>query len=130
MNHAAARVHPLHLPAWRARLLLIGLLLWFVGLMGRAIYLQGLNNDFLRQKGESRYARAIELPATRGMIVDRNNEPLAISTPVESVAASPSDVALTRDQETRLARLLETDVADLRRKLADDKREFVYLKRQ
>ncbi|HEY9447689.1 MAG TPA: penicillin-binding protein 2 [Burkholderiales bacterium] len=130
MSRAAIHVHPLRLPAWRARLLLIGLLLWFVGLMGRAVYLQGLNNDFLRQKGESRYARVIQLPATRGMIVDRNNEPLAISTPVESVAASPDDVDLSRDQEARLARLLETDVADIRRKLADDKREFVYLKRQ
>lgn len=130
MNQAALHVHPLRLPAWRARFLLIGLLIWFVGLMGRAIYLQGLNNDFLRQKGESRYSRVIELPATRGMIVDRNNEPLAISTPVESVAASPGDVTLTSEQAARLARLLETDVAELRRKLADDKREFVYLKRQ
>jgi cell division protein FtsI (penicillin-binding protein 3) len=94
------------------------------------VYLQGLNNDFLRQKGESRYSRVIDLPATRGMIVDRNNEPLAISTPVESVAASPGDVTLTNDQAARLARLLETDVSELRHKLAEDKREFVYLKRQ
>jgi len=130
VNQAAIHVHPLRLPAWRARLLLLGLLIWFVGLMGRAIYLQGLNNDFLRQKGESRYSRVIELPATRGMIVDRNNEPLAISTPVESVAASPGDVTLTNEQAARLARLLETDLGELRRKLADDKREFVYLKRQ
>ena len=130
MNQAAFHIHQLRLPAWRARVLLIGLLLWFVGLTGRAVYLQGLNNDFLRQKGESRYSRVIDLPATRGMIVDRNNEPLAISTPVESVAASPADVTLTNDQAARLARLLETDVGDVRRKLADDKREFVYLKRQ
>jgi cell division protein FtsI (penicillin-binding protein 3) len=130
LNQAAIHIHPLRLPAWRARVLLIGLLVWFIALMGRAVYLQGLNNDFLRQKGESRYSRVIDLPATRGMIVDRNNEPLAISTPVESVAASPDDVTLTNDQAARLARLLEMDVSDLRRKLAEDKREFVYLKRQ
>lgn len=130
MNQAAIHIHPLRLPAWRARVLLIGLLVWFIALTGRAVYLQGLNNDFLRQKGESRYSRVIDLPATRGMIVDRNNEPLAISTPVESVAASPDDVTLTNDQAARLARLLEMDVSDLRRKLAEDKREFVYLKRQ
>lgn len=130
MNRAALNIHPLNLQAWRARVLLIGLLLWFAGLAGRAVYLQGLNNDFLRQKGESRYARQIELPATRGMIVDRSNEPLAISTPVESVAASPGDVSLTGEQAVRLARLLETDVNELKRKLTDDKREFVYLKRQ
>ncbi len=130
MNQAALKMHPLRLPAWRARVLLVGLLVWFFALLGRAVYLQGLNNDFLRQKGESRYERVIDLPATRGMIVDRNNEPLAISTPVESVAASPADVTLDNEQASRLARLLEMDITELRRKLADEKREFVYLKRQ
>ncbi len=120
----------LRLPTWRSRLLLVALLAWFLALAGRAFYLQGLHNDFLRQKGESRYSRVIELSATRGMIVDRNNEALAISTPVESVAASPADVQAGEGQLARLARLLETDVADLRKRLADSRREFVYLKRQ
>jgi len=106
------------------------LLAWFAALAGRALYLQGLHNDFLQQKGESRYSRVIELSATRGRIVDRNNEPLAISTPVESVAASPADMEMTSDELKRLARLLETDVAELGRKLADTRRDFVYLKRQ
>jgi len=125
--------HPhlaLQLPAWRSRLLLLALLAWFAALALRAVYLQGLHNDFLQQKGESRYARVIDLSATRGAIVDRNNEPLAISTPVESVAASPADIEITPDQLRRLARLLGTDAADLRKKLADTRREFVYLKRQ
>ena len=96
----------------------------------RALYLQGLHNDFLQAKGESRYSRVIALSATRGMIVDRNNEPLAISTPVESVAASPADMRDHAEQTARLARLLEMDAAELQRRLADTKREFVYLKRQ
>ncbi len=120
----------LQLPAWRSRLLLIAVLAWFVVLAGRAFYLQGLHHDFLQQKGESRYSRVIELSATRGMIVDRNNEPLAISTPVESVAASPADVEASAEQLVRLARLLEIDVSDLGKKLSDRSREFVYLKRQ
>jgi cell division protein FtsI (penicillin-binding protein 3) len=120
----------LKLPAWRSRLLLVLLLAWFAALAGRAFYLQGLHNDFLQQKGESRYARVIELSATRGRIVDRHNEQLAISTPVESVAASPADIEMTADQVKRLARLVELDVAELTRKLADTRREFVYLKRQ
>jgi cell division protein FtsI (penicillin-binding protein 3) len=120
----------LQLPAWRSRLLLIAVLAWFMVLGGRAFYLQGLHNDFLQQKGESRYSRVIELSATRGMIVDRNNEPLAISTPVESVAASPADVEASAEQLVRLARLLDIEVAELRRKLSDSRREFVYLKRQ
>ncbi len=130
MNHAARLQLDLKLPAWRSRLLLAGLLLWFVALAVRAFYLQGLNNDFLQQKGESRYSRVIEISATRGMIVDRNNEPLAISTPVESVAASPADIEITPEQTLKLAALLETDVGEIRRKIADSKREFVYLKRQ
>jgi cell division protein FtsI (penicillin-binding protein 3) len=130
LNHAARLQLDLKLPAWRSRLLLAGLLLWFVALAVRAFYLQGLNNDFLQQKGESRYSRVIEISATRGMIVDRNNEPLAISTPVESVAASPADIEITPEQTLKLAALLETDVGEIRRKIADSKREFVYLKRQ
>jgi cell division protein FtsI (penicillin-binding protein 3) len=118
------------LPAWRSRVLLGLLLVWFLALTGRAFFLQGLHNDFLQQKGESRYSRVVELTATRGRIVDRNNEPLAISTPVESVAASPADVEITPEQAKRLARLLETDAAELRKKLSDTQRDFVYLKRQ
>jgi cell division protein FtsI (penicillin-binding protein 3) len=115
---------------WRSRLLLLALLGWFVVLGGRALYLQGLHNDFLQAKGESRYSRAITLLATRGMIVDRHNEPLAISTPVESVAASPADIVLAPDQAVKVAKLLQMDVAELKRRLSDVKREFVYLKRQ
>ena len=130
MSPAALPQLALRLPAWRSRLLLLLLLAWFAVLAGRALFLQGLHNDFLQQKGESRYSRVIELSATRGRIMDRNSEPLAISTPVESVAASPADAEMTPEQLKRLARLLETDVAELKRKLSDTHREFVYLKRQ
>ena len=130
MNTAATALPLLKLPSWRSHLLLAGLLLWFAALAARALYLQGLNNDFLQQKGESRYSRVIEISATRGMILDRNNEPLAISTPVESVAASPADIEITPGQLQRLAALLEIDAGEVQRKLADPRREFVYLKRQ
>jgi len=120
----------LRLPAWRSRLLLIGLLMWFVALAGRALYLQGLHNDFLQRKGELRYSRVIEISATRGMIVDRNKEPLAISTPVESVAASPADIEISPEQTLKLANLLEMSIGEVRKKFSDLKREFIYLKRQ
>lgn len=127
----ATRPEPaLRFPAWRSSFLLLGLLAWFVALIGRALYLQGLNNDFLQAKGESRYTRVIEISATRGMIVDRAREPLAISTPVESVAASPADIEITPERLARLAKLLEMDAAELSRRIADTNREFVYLKRQ
>src|SRR5688572_12227876 len=118
------------LPAWRARLLLGLLLAWLAVLAGRSFYLQSLNHGFLQQKGESRYSRVIDISATRGKIVDRHNEPLAISTPVESVAASPADVEMTREQAQRLSRLLNLNAADLKKKLADTSRQFAYLKRQ
>jgi cell division protein FtsI (penicillin-binding protein 3) len=130
MNASASPALALKFAPWRSRLLLLALIVWFAVLGGRALYLQGLHNDFLQAKGESRYSRVMTLSATRGMIVDRNNEPLAISTPVESVAASPADIEASAGDITKLARLLEMDASEVRRKLSEGKREFVYLKRQ
>jgi len=56
------------LPTWRSNLLLIVIGAWFIGLTGRALWLQALNNDFLQRKGESRYLREVEIGASRGMI--------------------------------------------------------------
>ena len=117
------------LPLWRARLLVILLLLWFVALLVRALYLQVLNNDFLREKGDARYSRVIELSAHRGMITDRHGDPLAISTPVESIWASPQDVELKPGKARELARLLGVSGTEIEKNLADVNKEFVYLKR-
>jgi cell division protein FtsI (penicillin-binding protein 3) len=86
-------------------------------------------NDFLQQKGESRYARVIELSATRGRIADRSGDMLAVSTPVKSVWAIPEDARLTPAQARELAGLLEMDVRELNRRLASEK-DFVFIKRQ
>ncbi len=130
MRPAPARTPVTCLPAWRANLLLVVMLAWFIGLAGRALWLQALNNDFLQRKGESRYSRVVEIGASRGMIVDRNNEPLAISTPVEAVAASPADVEAEPAELRNLAQLLNISNDELRTRLSDTQREFVYLKRQ
>jgi len=107
MKFAASPVLTLTLPTWRSRLLLAAFAAGFAVLLGRAVYLQGLNNDFLQAKGESRYSRVIEIPANRGRILDRNGEALAISTPVKSVWAIPGEVRLNRRQLARLAALLD-----------------------
>jgi len=117
------------LPAWRARVVVVLLLGGLVVLAGRSAYLQVVRNDFLQQKGESRYSRLIELSATRGRISDRQGDVLAVSTPVKSVWAIPEDAQLTPAQGRELAQLLDLDVRELNRKLAGD-REFVFLKRQ
>src|SRR6185437_5072143 len=121
------------LPAGRSRLLVGLLLLGLAGLTGRAAYLQGMNNGFLQQKGESRYSRVLEMSAHRGMITDRHGEPLAISTPVESVWASPQDMNAPPEQLKKLANLIEMDIGEVRKRLNGQpygqRRDFVYLKR-
>ena len=117
------------LPAWRMRVVMWALLAAFAGLIGRSLYLQGYANDFLRQKGESRYERIIEISATRGRIVDRHGDVLAVSTPVKSVWAIPEDAKLAPQQARALAQLLEIDVRELNAKLASE-RDFVFVKRQ
>ncbi|MCE9632843.1 MAG: penicillin-binding protein 2 [Methylophilales bacterium] len=127
---AQAQALAMRLPSWRRRWLLIGLLACFGLLLGRSIYLQGMHRDFLQQKGDQRYSRTISLFAHRGMITDRNKEPLAISTPVESVWASPADVEIAPNLTKKLAELLKLKPADINKKLKNDDKEFVYLKRR
>jgi cell division protein FtsI (penicillin-binding protein 3) len=102
----------------------------FVLVTARAAYLQGMHTGFLQEKGEARYSRVIEVPATRGRIADRNGEALAISTPVRSVWAIPGSVPADPAQMKRLSALLEMDPDELGRRVADTSRDFVYLKRQ
>lgn len=119
------------LPPSRMRWVGIGLGLLFAALLGRAIYLQLVKQDFLQNQGAARYSRTIQLEAYRGVITDRNGEPLAISTPVQSIWASPADMEpVPVDKISQLARLLEMDPTEISRKLADKRREFLYLKRQ
>ncbi|PKO49800.1 MAG: cell division protein, partial [Betaproteobacteria bacterium HGW-Betaproteobacteria-21] len=117
------------LPVWRSRFVLMVLLGCMLVLVGRALFLQGINNEFLQAKGEMRYARVLEVPATRGRITDRNGDMFAVSTPVRSVWAIPTDVNLEPGEARQLAKLLEMDVAELNAKLASG-RDFAYLKRQ
>jgi cell division protein FtsI (penicillin-binding protein 3) len=131
MNYAAS-AHPditAKLPGWRATALFITLLAGLAGLLGRGVYLQGIHNDFLQEKGNERYSRVIEVSAHRGMISDRNGEPLAVSTPVESVWASPPDVEADRRQVKKLAQILGMDIEEVKNRLFDTSRDFVYLKR-
>lgn len=118
------------LPQWRSRALFLLLLLGLFGLFARAVYLQGIHNDFLQQEGNARYGRVVDINAHRGMIADRTGNPLAISTPVESIWASPQDVEVTQQQTKQLAQIMDMDVSEVKRKLQDTSREFVYLKRQ
>ena len=118
------------LPVWRRRLLLAFVLLGFAALISRAIYLQGVNRSFYQKQGDARYTRALTLYAHRGMIKDRNGEPLAISTPVESIWANPADANASKEQVSKLASLLEMKADEIAAKLSNQNRDFVYIKRR
>lgn len=124
-NHVVVK-----LPAWRRRVLLVMVLLGFAVLVGRGVYLQSLNKRFLQEKGDARYSRALTLSAHRGKITDRYGELLAISSPVESVWASPPDVEINAQQTKKIAELLNIKTDVIKKKLANSEREFVYLKRR
>ncbi len=82
------------LERWRVWTVLGGLMLLFLGLLGRGLYLQVWNEGFLQDQGDARYRRTLKLEANRGMITDRNGEPLAISTPVQSIWMSPRNMLI------------------------------------
>lgn len=100
------------------------------GLLWRAVDLQLLHKEFLQGQGDARHLRVVSIPAHRGMITDRNGEPLAISTPVDSIWAHPRDLLAARDEWKQLAKLLDVDRAWLKQRVEQNAtREFVYLKR-
>lgn len=102
-----------------------------VALGGRAMQLQVVDSDYLQKQGNSRFLRVVNEVPTRGMIVDRNNEPLAISTPVDSLWADPDELWQNPRSIANLARLLDTSEWDLKRSVRSNLgKEFMYLKRQ
>jgi cell division protein FtsI (penicillin-binding protein 3) len=131
---AAGSANPLlavRLPAWRSRMLLFALFCGFVALAGRAFYLQGgVSTRFLQRQGEARYARTLDVAATRGAITDRNGVVLASSVPARGVWAIPDAVDAGKRDLAQLAHLLDVPSGELKRRLAADDRSFVYLKRQ
>ena len=101
-----------------------------VTLVWRAVCLQVLDKQFLLSQGEARHLRVVTLPAHRGVIQDRNGEPLAVSTQVESVWINPQELGGEQQRIPELAKLLGLDSAKVKRLLASRAdREFVYLKR-
>lgn len=132
MNYASnfKSTGQIELPKWRALVLFALLMLVLLVLLARGVYLQGINNGFLQQEGVARYGRVIDISAHRGNITDRNGEALAISTPVESVWASPEDVEITPQQLNRLSQTIGMNAVDVKKRLLDNSRDFIYLKRQ
>ena len=117
-------------PVWRSKFIVAAIALAFAGLASRAAYVQVFGNDFFQRQGEVRFARTLELPASRGRILDRNGLILASSVPAPSIWAIPEDVDATPTQLAALAALLEMPLAELNKKLANEDKSFVWIKRQ
>ncbi len=117
----------------RRTVVLVVMALVFLLLLGRAVYLQIFERDFLMKQGAARHLRVVAMKAYRGMITDRLGEPLAISTPAKSVWIDPR-IFVSNDAGLRkLAQLLSLDPVKLKRRIHRHMRrksEFLYVKRQ
>ncbi|HET7175320.1 MAG TPA: penicillin-binding protein 2 [Gammaproteobacteria bacterium] len=117
-------------PGWRP----VAVLLFFgavaLGLTGRAVYLQVLDKGFLVGQGDERHLRVEEIPAHRGMILDRNGEPLAVSTPVDSIWMNPQELGEAPARLPELAKALGLTAGTLAKLVRENQeKEFVYLAR-
>ena len=114
----------------RMRLVLFFLGCCFVVIVARAFSIQIRGKDFYQQEGEMRHVREVEIPVSRGTIYDRNGEPLALSTAMQSVGIEPNQLIDQFSKLEQLAELLELDVEKLKNLVttrADKK--FLFIKR-
>ncbi|TAM49922.1 MAG: penicillin-binding protein 2 [Burkholderiaceae bacterium] len=121
-------------PVWRSKFIVAAIAMGFVVLAARATYVQVIDNAFFQKQGEVRYMRTLELPAYRGRILDRNGQILASSVPAPSIWAIPEDIdrddPAVRAKLRQVARLLDMPQKDFDKKLKDEDKSFVWIKRQ
>ena len=115
---------------WRSFALFAILAAGAAVLIWRAVHLQLLDHGFLLSQGDARFSRVTAIAAHRGTITDRYGEPLAVSTPVDSVWVNPKELALATDQIPRLAASLHLDAQELTRRVTSNlDRDFLYVAR-
>jgi cell division protein FtsI (penicillin-binding protein 3) len=117
-------------PIWRSQFIVAVIAAGFLGLVARAAYVQVIDNAFFKRQGAVRFVRTLDLPANRGRILDRHGNILASSVPVPSIWANPEDIERDPAKLKALAKLLGMNPADLDKKLQDEDKTFVWLKRQ
>ena len=117
-------------PSWRSRFVVALVGLAFAGLLGRAAFVQILKPDFFQREGEKRYAHTLEVPATRGRILDRNGQLLATSVPTPSLWAIPKDFVASPEQRRRLQALLSMPANEFESRLASGSTSFAWIRRQ
>ena len=117
-------------PVWRSKLIVAAIALGFMGLVARATYVQVIDNAYYKRQGEVRFARTLSLPANRGRVLDRNGLLLASSVPAPSIWANPEDLERDPAKLKQLAKLLGMSQAELDKKLENEDKTFVWLRRQ
>ncbi|BDU57448.1 peptidoglycan synthetase FtsI [Limnohabitans sp. MORI2] len=117
-------------PIWRSQFIVAVIAAGFLALVVRAAYVQVIDNAFFKRQGAVRFVRTLDLPANRGRILDRHGNILASSVPVPSIWANPEDIERDPVKLKALAKLLGMSPADLEKKLQDEDKTFVWLKRQ
>jgi cell division protein FtsI (penicillin-binding protein 3) len=117
-------------PIWRSQFIVAVIAAGFLGLVARAAYVQVIDNAFFKRQGTVRFVRTLDLPANRGRILDRNGNILASSVPVPSIWANPEDIERDPAKLKALAKLLGMTGVELEKKLKDEDKVFVWLKRQ
>nr|WP_028628454.1 MULTISPECIES: penicillin-binding transpeptidase domain-containing protein [Pseudomonas] len=115
---------------WRFRVVL-GLLAIMIGAISwRIVDLHVIDHDFLKAHGDARSVRHIPIPAHRGLITDRNGEPLAVSTPVTTLWTNPKDLMALRGEWPKIAQALGQDPKAFAQRIEQNAtREFMYLVR-
>jgi cell division protein FtsI (penicillin-binding protein 3) len=116
---------------WRSTLLLAAFALAALALEGRILYLQLIDKDFLAEQANDRHLRTVQISAHRGSLTDRYGEPLAVSTPVDSIYANPRELKASLHRMGELADALGQDEEWLARRITSNlEREFVFLERR
>ncbi len=129
VNYATSPLLASKTPPWRSRFIVALVGLAFLGLIGRAVYIQIIGTDFYQKEGEKRFAHTMEVQASRGRVLDRNGLVLATSVPTPSVWALPKDFSADAQQRRQLAKLLNMPLSELDERLARS-RHFTWLARQ
>ena len=130
VNYATSPLLASKTPNWRSRFIVAAVGLGFAGLLGRAAYIQLIGPEYFQKEGEKRYAHTLEVPATRGRVLDRGGQLLATSVPVPSVWAIPKDFKATPEQRQKLIKLLGMDAREFEQRLGSGSANFAWLRRQ
>lgn len=130
VNYATSPLLASKTPNWRSRFVVALVGLGFAGLLCRAAYVQIIGSAFFQMQGEKRYAHTLDVPASRGRILDRNGLLLATSVPSPSVWAIPKDFEADTNQRKQMLKLLGMDAKEFDARMNSGSTNFAWIKRQ